>query len=1555
MTNTHSTLRHGTKGDDPIEHWRITSLLWQPAIPFHSKETKTKHGSKNGNSSDEEEGDTVTINVKVNSNDGKDEKNFVAHKVPKFSGGTPEEYCTWRNHIDEFFIQRGCTDDPKQQIGLYRSLLTGKALIDFRTAYNRESQANADQPSKSKRDLKVIINRALNEVALRIFKHGKDAYKIQRRYLRTRIPIGTMAVKTYTDRLERINTWFQYFPVETKTIVGDDDDLPPPLDDDEIMDLLHFAQPVEWNIRNLQQGKHGFFDDLLSMTDAYALYQDADQLQREVDKIHNRTRTRDNQSQSRGNNNGNDRRNSSNPRRKRKGRGNGINREEEPRPPKKSHNDKKNNEDHETCPHCGRNHKKPWSDCWSLPANKNNRPDWFKDNHNNGKSSEQHNHSILKGQSHVLIKSSMLKKLVNQAAKRRRMVIEDSDSSTGEEGSLGAFAGMDNNPNNYMEELRNSTNDSSEAVSPYSLFPFHTPVPPQKKTKQVHYTAEIIVETMNREGQIVPINALLDTGTSSTIILRHFVKKGAVKSDKHRLQQWNTLGGKFFTKRQALIDFKFPELDNTKKVTWSCHIDESTTKANASYDMIIGMDLMTNIGIFVNTSSKTIDWHEASIPLKQRGQLQESHFLEAIYHQAMEPEVLKAAETRQKQILDADYTKVEVQPYVQEQKHLSHEEKDQLAKVLQSHPTLFGGGLGELKIKPIALEIKPGAKPYHARAYPIPQAYEAGTKKEIDRFVSIGIMERNHDSEWAAATFIQPKKTGDIRVLTDFRQLNLVLKRQPFPLPKISDLLLKLKGFQYATALDLSMGYYHIPLDEASQRLCTTVLPWGKYRYKRLPMGISSAPDIFQSIMAEILGDLDFCRVYIDDILIISNGTFEDHMQKLEIVLKRLEERGFRANIRKCFFARDELEYLGYWLTRQGIQPQPKKVEAICRLTAPQNRRQLRHFLGMVNYYRDMWRRRSHIIAPLSALTSKDVPWKWGAEQQEAFEEVKRVISEATLLAFPRFDKPFHVHTDASKYQLGSVIMQEGRPLAFYSRKLNSAQKNYTTGEQELLSIVETLKEFRNILLGQKVIVHTDHKNILYGNLSSDRIIRWRLLLEEYGPEYHHIKGENNIVADALSRMEQDSEAEDSIELGPLGSEIAHCMTTLTRDESIELPTNADLLGMATCFAGPNEVAFERFPMRPALISEEQKKDKIIQKNFHSHTKEFKTRRVEDSDLLTYQGKIVIPSSLQGRIIEWYHKYLAHPGETRMEATLRGLYTWPNMRAQIQYHVRKCRQCQLGKGTTKKYGHLPAKDIEKSEPWNRVNVDLIGPWSVKTPKGVRTLRALTIIDPATGWFEMKEIESPDSSSTAAAIDDVWFSRYPRPQIIGYDGGSEFKHVFAQTIANYGLVAKTTTAYNPQANGIIERVHQVVTDALRTFELEEQNLDEKDPWTPFLQAACFAIRSTYHTTLGATPAQLVFGRDMILPLQFKANWAAIHERRSQQILRDNKRENDKRIPHEYKVGDKVTKARPGIQPKLRQKRDGPFEVIAVYNNGTLRIRQGAVTERVNIRRLMPYTE
>jgi Reverse transcriptase (RNA-dependent DNA polymerase) len=228
----------------------------------------------------------------------------------------------------------------------------------------------------------------------------------------------------------------------------------------------------------------------------------------------------------------------------------------------------------------------------------------------------------------------------------------------------------------------------------------------------------------------------------------------------------------------------------------------------------------------------------------------------------------------------------------------------------------------------------------------------------------------NH-SEWAAPTFIISKKDGTVRFISDFRQLNKRIKCKLFPIPKIQDLLLKLEGFQYATSLDLNMGYYHIELSPDSKRLCTIVLPWGKYEYQKLPMGLCNSPDIFQEKMSTLFSDLEFIRTYIDDLLVITKSDWQDNLRHLDIIFKCLQEAGLKVNARKSFFGKEELEYLGYWISRAGIQPIAKKVEAIKNIAPPKTKRELRRFIGIVHYCRDMWVQRADVLTPLTPLTSK--------------------------------------------------------------------------------------------------------------------------------------------------------------------------------------------------------------------------------------------------------------------------------------------------------------------------------------------------------------------------------------------------------------------------------------------------------------------------------------------------------------------------------------------------------------------------------------------------------
>ena len=238
---------------------------------------------------------------------------------------------------------------------------------------------------------------------------------------------------------------------------------------------------------------------------------------------------------------------------------------------------------------------------------------------------------------------------------------------------------------------------------------------------------------------------------------------------------------------------------------------------------------------------------------------------------------------------------------------------------------------------------------------------------------------------------------------------------------------------------------------------------------------------------------------------------------------------------------------------------------------------------------------------------------------------------------------------------------------------MNDAQRRYTTGEQELLSIVEMLKELKNILLGQDLAVHTDHKNILYGNLSNDRIAHWRLLIEEFSPRIEHIAGKDNIVADALSRMEANFKSEFSDT--ELGQVCAHAMSHSEQDYSYAVP-KAKRKNLAKILHREHNMAEMDFPLSPETIRAEQQKDKKLLEAFKEKKEHFSTEIVESSELILFKEKIYVPSTLTERVLAWYHEYLVHPGTTRMEATLRQTLVWPNMRKDVKCTVRTCRKCQ---------------------------------------------------------------------------------------------------------------------------------------------------------------------------------------------------------------------------------------------------------------------------------------
>ena len=239
--------------------------------------------------------------------------------------------------------------------------------------------------------------------------------------------------------------------------------------------------------------------------------------------------------------------------------------------------------------------------------------------------------------------------------------------------------------------------------------------------------------------------------------------------------------------------------------------------------------------------------------------------------------------------------------------------------MLEKYNTLFGGGLGKYKQSKFHIDLDPTVPLKHFKLCPIPKLHLPTFKKELDHLVEIGVLEKTCMSEWASHTFIAPKKDGRVRWVSDLRYLNTAVKRQQYPIPIIQDVIMRRNGYKIVTKLDLTMQYNSLELDDESKDLCTIITPFGKYRYCHLPMGLKISPDVAQSIMEQILHALDV-EVYIDDIGIFSNS-YEEHINKIDQVLKRVEDAGFKINPLKCEWAVTETEFLGYWLTPDGIKP----------------------------------------------------------------------------------------------------------------------------------------------------------------------------------------------------------------------------------------------------------------------------------------------------------------------------------------------------------------------------------------------------------------------------------------------------------------------------------------------------------------------------------------------------------------------------------------------------------------------------------------------------------
>lgn len=459
--------------------------------------------------------------------------------------------------------------------------------------------------------------------------------------------------------------------------------------------------------------------------------------------------------------------------------------------------------------------------------------------------------------------------------------------------------------------------------------------------------------------------------------------------------------------------------------------------------------------------------------------------------------------------------------------HLSPECQQELEACVPEG--VFSEAPGRTQLVQHRIQLKaPG--PVRLPGYRIPAQLLPKIRQEIETMLEMGIIEPSH-SEWSCPVVLVPKKDGSLRFCMDFRQLNAISAFDPYPMPRIDELIDRLGGAKFLTTLDLSKGYWQVPLEEGTKELTAFRTPFGFFQFTMMPFGLQGAPATFQRLMDQVLdGARGYASAYLDDVVIYSTS-WEDHLTHVRDVLQRIQAAGLTVNPGKCAIAQTEVQYLGYVIGGGKIKPQVGKVSAIMDTPRPTTKKQVRSFLGVVGWYRRFVPNFANRAAPLIELTRKSNPNRvqWSDECDNAFNDLRSCLCSDPILQNPDFSQPFTVQTDASGVGLGAVLLQgepgDQKPVVYLSRKLFPRELRYSTVEKECLAIKWALESLRYYLVGSDFILETDHRALKWLHQMKDtnsRVTRWYLSLQPFKFEVRYRAGPENITADYLSRVFED-------------------------------------------------------------------------------------------------------------------------------------------------------------------------------------------------------------------------------------------------------------------------------------------------------------------------------------------------------------------------------------------------------------------------------------------------
>ena len=814
-------------------------------------------------------------------------------------------------------------------------------------------------------------------------------------------------------------------------------------------------------------------------------------------------------------------------------------------------------------------------------------------------------------------------------------------------------------------------------------------------------------------------------------------------------------------------------------------------------------------------------------------------------------------------------------------KRLDSVEKESLSKenVIKEYEDVFTG-LGKME-KAYHIELKPEVEPVIHPARRIPFSLEEKLTETIDRLEKAEIVAKvNRPTDWVNSLVVAEKRDGSLRLCLDPKDLNKAIKREHFPMRTADDVSSRLSGKKVFTIVDEKDGYWQIPLDEESSYLCTFNTPKGRYRFLRMPFGISSASEVFQKRNEEIFGDMEGVEIIMDDI-IISAVDEEENDRILRKVLDRAREKNIKFNPKKLQLKVREVKYVGNIVSEDGLRPDDEKIRAIIEMPVPESKEDLMRLLGMTNYLTKFVPNMSEKTAPLRMLLKKDAEWCWNHEHDKALGEVKAALTSHPVLQFFNVNEDVNLYTDASKGGLGACLFQADHPVAYASRSLSPAEENYAQIEKELLAVVFACEKFNQYVYGREVVVYSDHKpleTIIDKPLSRapPRLQRMLLKLQKYHVVIKYMPGKKLVVADALSR----AYLKDQPDPDPEMEVLVHSLVK-------SLP-----------------VTPERLDQLKQLTSEDealQTLSRVIKDGWPDHkynvpvmAKPFWDKRdeIHEAEGLLFAGeRIIIPNEMRPTILGMIHE--GHLGIEKCKNRARAVVYWPGMSANIEEVVSRCTIC--AKYRTKNAKEPILQHEIPDRPWQKIGVDLFE---------FKSKSYLAVVDYYSKYPEICQMKNKMAETVISHMMSI-FSRHGIPETVMSDNMPFGSKEYVQFAKDYGFTIVTSSPRYPQSNGMIERTIQTIK-----LLLAKADDDGKDPHIALLE-----YRNTPVTGMTYSPAQLLMSRNLRAKLPVSS---ALLEPRVALDAKSQLLERQAQQSKYYNRGSKELPAlKPGDSARIRQ--------------------------------------